>query len=98
MSRAASDARHKTRVRREQRATVEIEVPVGERVKRECPECGEAFEILVAGADDESGYGNCWNWDCDAFHAYRLQERESSSAGSGPSQTALGRFAGGELA
>jgi len=95
VNRTAADPRHRTRVRRERRADAEIEVPVGERVERECPECGECFEVLVAGSDDGPSFDSCSNWDCDAFLAFQHQQREINRD-SGPAQTALGQFAGGE--
>ncbi|MDS0280313.1 hypothetical protein NDI85_21240 [Halomicroarcula sp. S1AR25-4] len=88
--RTAADARHETRRRREQRTDAVLKLPFGERVTLECPECGQAFETIIASEPRTSpSFDSCPNWNCDAFFKFRSDGTES-----GPADAVSSRQAG----
>jgi hypothetical protein len=58
------------RQRREARVDHDHDIPFGERVTVECPDCDETTEIGIYGCESPS-YGPCWSWDCEAYHKFR---------------------------
>jgi hypothetical protein len=89
-----SDAAFETRRRREKRADATIEITFGEKTSYECPECGYEERIGIYGSKDNSpSFGNCSNWDCDAFLKFVDDGDRESDEPSG--QVGLDQFAGG---
>jgi hypothetical protein len=91
--RTAEDARALTRRRREARTDAVISVPFNTpHVDAACPECGEQFEVTIAGdpAEASPSFGTCPSWECDAFLKY-VHDGESEPEPVG--QQGLGRYA-----
>jgi len=90
-----SDAAVETRRVREKRADATIEVTFGERDAYTCPECRYEEEIGIYGAPhDEPSFGDCSNWDCDAF--LKFVDDGDRDDGDVSGQVGLDQFAGGE--
>jgi hypothetical protein len=88
------DAAFETRRHREQRAAATIEVTYEEKTPYTCPECGEEERIGIYGLDyDEPTFGNCSNWDCDAFLKFVDDGDREKPEPSG--QVGLEQFVGG---
>ncbi|WP_152415912.1 hypothetical protein [Halovivax asiaticus] len=86
------DASTLTRRRREKRTDFVIELSFGEPlVSYSCPGCGtEALATLLV-PTDEPTFGNCSNWDCDAFLKFIHDGGDSN--GSAGHNRPLGAFA-----
>ena len=98
-----SDAHFETRRHRERRADGTVELPFNERVIVECPACGESFENSINCGDPTAyspTFGNCPNWECEAFLKFVSDGSEGAVDGtdSGPAQVDLWQFSGGESA
>ena len=89
-----SDAAFETRRVREKRADTTIEVTYDEKTPYTCPECGTEERVGIYGLDyDEPSFGNCSNWDCDAF--LKFVDDGDREAPEPPGQVGLDQFAGG---
>jgi len=64
---------------REKRVDHTHEIPFGERVEVECPDCGTETAVGIYGDHDVS-YGNCWEWDCDTFHKFERDRAAEPTA------------------
>jgi hypothetical protein len=97
MSLGDPDAKRLTRRRREQRADYVVEIPFGQPFAEfTCPECGGEFHATLHVPKDEPTFGNCSNWDCDAF--LKFINEGTDARGSAGHNRSLGAFAtdGGE--
>ncbi|MFC7077851.1 hypothetical protein [Haloarcula halophila] len=95
----ATDARRKTRQRREQRADADLELPFNERVTVDCPECGEGFEVNILTSTPRQytpTFGRCTNHECDAFLKFCWDGSTPDEPEDDDEQASLAAFAGGE--